>query len=225
VSGAGEVDGERLLAGAVAGEEWALTVLYRRHQPALVRFLSGLAGPEAEDLAAEAWIDAARALSSFEGDEGAFRSLLFTIARRRAVDHARARSRRRTEPTDPDRLPEPGAGSSVTGSDPAELAIDSDSAEAAARRIAALLPREQAEVILLRVVAGLSVAETAAVVGRSPAAVSVLQSRGLQRLARRLGDPGGRATGERAVSPQVTGLFPAKGEILQDPDHGERWNS
>jgi RNA polymerase sigma-70 factor (ECF subfamily) len=59
----------------------------------------------------------------------------------------------------------------------------------AVRRIRALLPPDQAEVVLLRVVAGLSVGEVAAVLGRKPAAVSVLQHRALRRLADRLAAP------------------------------------
>lgn len=221
-------DDEELLASAAAGEEWALTVLYRRHHQALVRFLWGLAGGEAEDLAAETWIDASRALGNFEGGDSAFRSLLFTIGRRRAVDHARARGRRRTEPADPGRLPEiPDAD------DPADVVTAADAGEDAARRICALLPRDQAEVVLLRVVAGLSVTETAEVVGRSPAAVSVLQTRGLQRLARRLGEPGRPPSGARhrrpvtlsdEALPQVAATFPPPAENVQDLDHPERWD-
>ncbi len=52
----------------------------------------------------------------------------------------------------------------------------------AARRIVALLPADQAEVILLRVVADLSVDQVAKIVGKRPGNVRVLQSRGLKRL-------------------------------------------
>jgi RNA polymerase sigma-70 factor (ECF subfamily) len=233
-------DGE-LIASAVAGEEWALTVLYRRHQPALLQFLRGLAGPECEDLAADTWIDAARALRTFEGSERAFRSLLFTIGRRRAVDQLRARTRRRTDPADPDRLPESALSAAWAGAgaaaDPLEAVLESDASEEAVRRIRELLPTDQAEVVLLRVVAGLSVAETAQVVGRTPAAVSVLQTRALQRLARRLGRAGERgvsqgpgdrnrrrAGGGGPASPLVTPLFAADDGNLQDHDHPERWD-
>ena len=44
-------------------------------------------------------------------------------------------------------------------------------------------PRDQAEVILLRVVGGLDVGEVAAIVGKRPGTVRVLQHRGLRRLA------------------------------------------
>ena len=56
----------------------------------------------------------------------------------------------------------------------------------AVRRIVSLLPRDQAEIVLLRVVAGLPVDEVAAITGRRPGTVRVLQHRALRRLAERL---------------------------------------
>lgn len=214
-----------LLAAAAAGEEWALTVLYRRHQPGLVQFLRGLAGGECEDLAAETWIDTARALSRFEGDDRAFRSLLFTIGRRRAVDHLRARGRRPADPADPQLLPESLADAGSELHDPATLFLEADASDTAVRRIGELLPPEQAEIVLLRVVGGLSVAETAEIVGRTPGAVSVIQTRALQRLARRLGEHGRRRGGR--IDPATSLVRPISGpdeENLQDPDHPERWD-
>jgi RNA polymerase sigma-70 factor (ECF subfamily) len=52
----------------------------------------------------------------------------------------------------------------------------------------ALLPADQAEVVLLRVVGGFDVAEVAVLVGRRPGHVRVLQHRGLRRLAQLLPD-------------------------------------
>jgi RNA polymerase sigma-70 factor (ECF subfamily) len=172
------------VSAAAEGDQDALIALYRAHQPALVRFLTGLSPDEAEDLASETWIDVCRGLDHFEGDGRDFRRLLFTIARRRAIDHGRKRRRRRTDPVDLAEHPE-----LVSGGDLAEIAVNLDTSRQAVRRIRALLPRSQAEVILLRVVAGLGVPDVARIVGKTPAAVSVLQTRGLQRLASRIGSP------------------------------------
>jgi RNA polymerase sigma-70 factor (ECF subfamily) len=49
------------------------------------------------------------------------------------------------------------------------------------------LPHDQAEVVALRVVAGLDVPQVARVLGKRPGAVRVLAHRGLRRLAERLG--------------------------------------
>jgi RNA polymerase sigma-70 factor (ECF subfamily) len=172
---------DAMVAEACSGHKEALAGLYREFHGALVGFLFGLVAAEAEDLAAEAWIDMARALPTFQGDGVEFRRLLFTIARRRAVDHGRQRQRRRTDPVDPRQLPLPAAD------DPGAAVVELDASRQAIRQISELLPRPQAEVVLLRVVAGLSVAETARVVGRSANSVSVLQNRGLRRLADTLG--------------------------------------
>jgi RNA polymerase sigma-70 factor (ECF subfamily) len=170
---------DMLVAEASRGDADALTVLYRRFHGSLVGFLWGLASNEAEDLAAETWIDVAGALRDFRGDGAAFRGLLFTIARRRAIDHGRKRLRRRTEPMDVHSLQLVDRTA-----DPADVIADLDGSREAISRITELLDRAQAEVVLLRVVAGMSVPEVARVIGRSPNAVSVLQRRALHRLAR-----------------------------------------
>ena len=171
-----------LVARARAGHDEALEGLYRELHPALVGFLTGLAPLEAEDLAAETWIDAAGCLGSFAGDGADFRRLLFTIARRRAIDDGRKRRRRRTEPSDLTDLPGLAAAD-----DPGALVADVDSSRRAIRQIADLLRPDEAEIVLLRVVAGLTVGEVARVVGRSPASISLLQHRALRRLAARMG--------------------------------------
>ncbi|HVA05891.1 MAG TPA: RNA polymerase sigma factor [Acidimicrobiales bacterium] len=175
---------DALVAAAAEGDQMALTALYRAHQPGLVRFLAGLVPDDAEDLAAETWIDISRSLATFEGGGQDFRRLLFTIARRRAIDHGRKRQRRRTEPTDL-----ATHGGYAGGVDPSEVIAELDSSRRAVHQITKLLPHQQAEVILLRVVAGLSLSDVALIVGKSPGAVSVLQTRGLQRLAAKIGNP------------------------------------
>ena len=85
---------ESILTAAQDGGEWAVATLYRWLHPALIRYLRGRAGHEAEDLASETWLAVARALPSFNGDEAAFRSWVFTIAHRRVIDHHRAVARR-----------------------------------------------------------------------------------------------------------------------------------
>ena len=57
-------------------------------------------------------------------------------------------------------------------------------ATAAALRLVATLPRDQAELVMLRVVAGLDVAAVAEIVGKKPGAVRVAVHRALKSLAR-----------------------------------------
>ena len=63
-------------------------------QPGLLRYLRGLVGDDAEDVASETWGQIARDLGSFEGDSDGFRGWAATIARHRGLDHLRWRQRR-----------------------------------------------------------------------------------------------------------------------------------
>lgn len=171
-----------VLAAAQSGGEWAMAVLYRSLQPAVLRFLGARAPQDAEDLASQTWIDVARALPRFSGDEDAFRALVLTVARRRLVDHLRSRQRR---PVD---LPGDRVLERVSGDDrPEEATLAALSGDEAARRIAEILPTDQAEIVLLRVLGGFTADEVAAVVGRRPGTVRVMQHRALRRLAKALG--------------------------------------
>jgi RNA polymerase sigma-70 factor (ECF subfamily) len=162
-----------VLAAAQTGADWALTTLYRDLHPSLRRFLVSQEPADGEDLASEVWLDVAHGLSRFEGDESAFRCWLFTIARRRLIDLRRTRARRRTTPVSLDRL--------IDRPDPAEAFAGVESGSALA--CLAALPRAEAEIVLLRVVAGLDSSEVAAVTGRKPGTVRVMQKRALERLA------------------------------------------
>jgi RNA polymerase sigma-70 factor (ECF subfamily) len=179
-----------ILAAAQDGGEWAVAILYRWLHPAMVSYLRARAGDEAEDLASETWIAVARGLTRFSGDEAAFRSWVFTIAHRRVIDHHRATARRprpkTLHATEGDQHDAPI--DLPAGDDPAGEVVDAVAGDEAVRRIVALLPPDQAEVVLLRVVGGLPVEEVAAITGKRPGTVRVLQHRALRRLADRLAD-------------------------------------
>ena len=180
-----------ILTAAQDGGEWAVAILYRWLQPAVVNYLRARAGDDAEDLASETWLAVARALPTFSGDETAFRSWVFTIAHRRLVDHHRASARR---PRTKTLTPAEGDGHEgpveLPGrDDPAAEVVTAVAGDEAVRRIVALLPPDQAEIILLRVVAGLPVEEVAEITGRRPGTIRVLQHRALRRLADRLERP------------------------------------
>jgi RNA polymerase sigma-70 factor (ECF subfamily) len=164
------------LAAAQLGEEWAVSALWRDMHPRLLRYLrASVARGSAEDLASDVWLDAARGLRRFEGDERAFRAWLFTIARRRVVDALRAHRRRGTYPVDTATLDR------LTTQDEGELAAR-QALDAALDRIAAL-PADQAQVVLLRVLGDLSLEDTAKILGKRAGTVGVLQHRALRKLA------------------------------------------
>lgn len=169
----------RTVAAASEGDERAFAELWRWAQPSLLRWLRVVAPEGGEDVASEVWLSVIRGLDSFVGSERDFRAWLFTIARRRAIDLARYRRRR----------PQTVTLDGVDAPSPIELG-DALAGEAAVETAIALLRGlrpEQAEVVALRVIGRLTVAETAAVVGRSDASVRLLCHRGLRMLARCVG--------------------------------------
>ena len=171
---------EAVLGAAADGDEAAFAILWRDVHPGLLRYLDALAPGAGEDLASETWLRVLQGLERFKGDERAFRGWVFTVARHRAVDRWRRRVRRRDELVPSDAL----AGLPAPD-DPAGAAVDAISGRAAVALIATL-PPDQAEVVLLRVVAGLEVAQVAAITGKRPGNVRVLTHRALRRLADRL---------------------------------------
>ena len=170
-----------VLDAARAGEEWAFSRLYRDLHAALLRYFGAVAPPDAEDLASETWLGVARGLQSFEGDERAFRGWLFTIAHRRLVQHWRDAGRRPAQAVDPATF-----DTLLATSDTEAEALEAAEGAAAAQALVAGLSPDQAHVVLLRVLGGLSVDEVAAALGKRPGAVRVLQHRALRHLAARL---------------------------------------
>jgi RNA polymerase sigma-70 factor, ECF subfamily len=162
------------ISAAVAGDDDALAAVFRYWHPRVVAYLRARGAENPEDVASEVWLSVVRGLPRFRGGGAGFGGWLFTIARRRLVDQRRL-------PAVP---AEPGADLEQLAAqdDTPEAVGASMSHEAALRRIAAL-PTDQAEVVLLRVVAGLDVATVARMLGKSPGAVRVQQHRALRRLA------------------------------------------
>lgn len=152
--------------------------MYAEYQPALLRYLRGRAPDVADDVASETWISAAGNLNSFSGDGDQFRAWLFTIARRRLIDERRREQRRPVVHDADDATRELVA----SGPSPEEAVTSALAGDEAARRIANLLSADQADVILMRVVGGMSVEEVARIMGKTEVTVRVLQSRGLKRL-------------------------------------------
>jgi RNA polymerase sigma-70 factor (ECF subfamily) len=166
------------LRRARAGDESGFVELWKELQPRLLRYLRVRSGTAYEDVAAETWLHVVRDLPSFIGNAAGFRAWLFTLARHRAIDAARAAAVRPMVLV-PDVI--------ETGRQPVTAAAETDALEhistAQALELVASLPPEQAEMVMLRVVAGLDVAAVAQIVGKSSGAVRVSVHRGLRALA------------------------------------------
>jgi RNA polymerase sigma-70 factor (ECF subfamily) len=176
--------GERLdavVAEAVAGNRDALREVLEIIRPIVVRYCRARVGAtersglSADDVAQEVCLAAITALPRYKDQGRPFLAFVYGIAAHKVADAHRAAARNRAEPTDvvPERF--------SMDAGPEQMALD---AEASARmnRILAVLPEKQREILILRVVVGMSAEETAEAVGSTAGAVRVAQHRALARL-------------------------------------------
>jgi RNA polymerase sigma-70 factor (ECF subfamily) len=170
-----------VLGGARRGEAWAFREIHRRLAPAVSGFMRVHGSPEPDDLTSEVFVGVLRGIDDFDGDEDGFRAWVFTIAHRRLADDRRRRARRPT--TVPLRGGMDWPGRADVGDEVERLL-----ATARVRSLCERLGPARRDVLLLRLIGRLTVAEVAAAVDRSPAAVKALQRRGLAALAEMLDD-------------------------------------
>src|SRR3954469_7547879 len=149
---------DAVVAAAQRGDSQAIERLFRELQPRLLRFLRSMEDRAADDLAAEVWLAVASGISRFEGNWADFRAWVFAIGRKRLADHRRTAVRRRTDAID---------GAAFAGQhaedDPEAETVDKISGQDAASLIASVLGGDQAEVVLLRVLADLDVDQVASI--------------------------------------------------------------
>ena len=170
----------RVLASAREGDGTAWRELYRDLAPAIDRYLRARGIADAEDVLGETMVSIVRALPSFEGGETAFRGWTFAIARNHATDVLRRQRRRPSEPSDRDSLVRHGPVGDAEDEAMRELAVER------VRELLDALTPDQREVLLLRLVAGLTIDEIAAALGRGSGAVKMLQARGIGALRRKI---------------------------------------
>ena len=183
-SEADAAEGQRLIALvelARAGDAEAFGQLYDHYQPWVYRFLYYRVGSVAvaEDLTSQTFLRALRNMGSFRWQGKDFGAWLTTIARNLATDHAKSGRSRLEVVTEDMSLHD----SSVEGPEGAVLGALTHEALLAALRE---LPAEQQDCLVLRFLQSRSIAETAAVLGRSEGAVKQLQLRAVRNLAKRL---------------------------------------
>jgi RNA polymerase sigma-70 factor (ECF subfamily) len=174
---------DSVLAAAKAGEQWAWERIYRELAGPVRRYLEGRGAWDAEDLTSETFLKVAGGVQGFEGGETQFRAWVFVIAHRRLIDARRSASRRGyiEWPTEDETLHRVRGGDAE---DEAMSRLDSGGVE----RMLRGLTRDQRDVVMLRVVGGLSVAETAAALHKSEGAVKVMQHRAIAALRDSIGN-------------------------------------
>ncbi len=175
-----------VLDGARRGDRASIETLYLRYAPAVLAWHRARVSDQhlAEDLTGEAFVAVLKALPRYQGGPGAFAGWLFTLVRRDFVDHLRRVDRRPELPLEE----AVGLLERQTAPDAADEAILATE-RAAVRAALARLSADQREVLVLRVVAGLTAPEIAQATGRTVGAVKALQHRGLASLGRLLGQP------------------------------------
>jgi RNA polymerase sigma factor (sigma-70 family) len=164
-----------VLAAAQSDAAWAYERLYRDLAPAVLGYLRVQGAREPEDLTSEVFLGAFGRLNGFRGNEDQFRSWVFTIAYRRLVDERRRGSCR------------PVTGASAQ--DPCDAVggdVEADAlsrlGEQRVRQLCQAVSPAQRDVLLLRLVAGLTLEQVAELLGKSTGAIKALQCRGLLTL-------------------------------------------
>ena len=166
---------DSILQAARAGAPWALERLYVAMSPAVLGYLRVQGAADPEDLANEVFLGVFRRITSFDGSEDAFRSWVFTIAHSRLVDDRRRAGRRPQIAGDVyERADRPGG-------DAEHDAMERLSSQRVQALCEQLVP-DQRDVLLLRLMAGLTVEAIATTLGKSEGAVKALQRRGLANL-------------------------------------------
>jgi RNA polymerase sigma-70 factor, ECF subfamily len=174
------------LVGARRREPAAVTRVYAAYAPGLFRFFLVAVGdrPTAEDLTGDVFKSAIEGLPRFRGPVEALGGWLFSIAHHDLSDFRRKQARSPGITPLDHTLEE--AALAAGADDPEELAIERIEGERVLAALRQLSP-DQREVLLLRMAAGLTAPEVAAIVGKTTGAVKALRHRGVASLARVLG--------------------------------------
>ncbi|NLO28062.1 MAG: sigma-70 family RNA polymerase sigma factor [Actinobacteria bacterium] len=177
---------QRLVEAACRGEESAVEALYRTHFDTIYRYVLLRLGSTAaaEDVTSQVFLGMIKGLGRYQDQGRPFVAWLYGIAQRQIAFFQRSQGRAPT-PVDLDAATElvaDSAGPDATAEE-RELRV-------AVARALGKVPKGQREVIMLRYVLSLSVAETAALVGRTEGAVKQLQLRGLATMKNILGQAG-----------------------------------
>lgn len=169
------------VAEAMAGDRGALRTVLEAIRPIVIRYCRARIGTiersglSADDVAQEVCLAAVMALPRYCDRGRPFLAFVYGIAAHKVADAYRAAGRDLAYPADfiPDRA------SAEAG--PERAALEADSV-ARMNELLNVLPDKQREILILRVVVGLSAEETASAVGSTAGAVRVAQHRALARL-------------------------------------------
>ena len=163
---------DRTLSAAKSGDDEAWATIYGDLIGPITGYLNTHGVQDSDDLAGEVFLQVARDIHRFEGDESSFRSWVFVIAHRRMIDWRRTMMRRpRMTDAAADYHQTPGGN------------VEDEAMEvlglAGVENALTVLTDDQRQVLALRVVADMSLEETARTIGKTVGAVKALQRRAL----------------------------------------------
>ena len=162
---------ENIVRQAIEGNQWAFTRLYDEHFDKVYRYVYLRIGnrPEAEDLTQEVFLKALQSIGSYKWRDVPFAAWLFRIAHNPVVDHVRKQSKHKRAPLE--------EAAAVSVEDPVAI-TEQRLAEVELTDAVKQLPTAQQEVISLRFIAGLPIAEVARILSKSEGTVKALQFNG-----------------------------------------------
>jgi RNA polymerase sigma-70 factor (ECF subfamily) len=172
-------DENELIVKAQQGEKQALNTLVTLYWQPVYRLIYYKVGhvDDAQELTQETFYKAFRSLPRYQQGEATFKTYLGRIALNLVNDFWRKKGRS-PQIIDIAEYQDPLVD---TGIKPEEAAVSAEQREEI-ERLMALLPEEQRRAVELRIIAGLSVREVARIMGKTEAALKMLQQRALKNL-------------------------------------------
>lgn len=171
-----------LVLRAKTGDSEAFGMLYDRYLDLVYRYVYFRVGSHAlaEDLTSETFLRALRGIADYTWQGRDFGAWLMTIARNLVTDHYKS-GRNRLEVTTAEVFDTPLDGRYIP-----ENAVVTNMVNERVMQAIKQLGAEQQECVILRFLHGMSLAETALIMGKKSGAIKALQFRAIKSLARAL---------------------------------------
>jgi len=169
------------VAAAAQGDRTALALVLENIRPMVVRYCRGRVGSaerghlSPDDVAQEVCLAVMTALPRYQDQGRPFMAFVYGIAAHKVADAHRSSARNKSEPVSevPDVI--------ALDDGPEQRALDSESSRQM-HELLGTLPEKHREILILRLVVGMSAEETAVAVGSTAGAVRVAQHRAIAKL-------------------------------------------
>jgi len=171
-------DFNALLDALQRGHPYAYQTVFDQYAGRVQAFAAARGAEDPAAVANDVMLVVFESSARFRGSESNFTSWVFRITRNKVVDDVRRQSRRPVSASDDRRL----EAMTAVDADPANVRFEPDEVE----RILDYLSPAQREVVVLRVLTGLTNGEIAKVIGKREGAVRALYHRAMAELRDRL---------------------------------------